>query len=189
VVLDAVRDCVAEWGWAKVTVEDVCARAGVSRATVYRLFPGGRDVLFEALRVREIQELLDHLAAEVSGADTLEDLLVGTIVAASVALRDDTHLAAMMAAEPGETLGSLTVAGVPRIVSMTARFFAPLAMRFVDRALAEELAEVLTRLVISHYLAPSTRLDFTDGDSTRRFVRTYIPAVTVATGPEKARNT
>lgn len=187
--MDAVRDCVAEWGWAKVTVEDVCVRAGVSRATIYRMFPGGRDVLFEALRVREIQSLLDLLAEQVADADTLEDLLVGTIVGASVALRDDEHLAAMMAAEPGETLGSLTVDGVPRIIAMTARFFAPLASRFVAVPVAEELAEILTRLVISHYLAPSTRLDFTDADSTRRFVRTYVPAVTEAAGPQKASTT
>lgn len=184
-MLDAVGACVAEWGWTKVTVEDICARAGVSRATVYRLFPGGRDVLFEALRVREIQSLLDDLGRQVEGAGSLEDLLVSTIVGASVALRDDEQLGAMMATEPGETLGSLTVEGVPRIIAMTSRFFAPMASRFVDRALAEELAEVLTRLVISHYLAPSARLDFTDAANTRRFVRTYIPAVHAA-GPTKA---
>lgn len=187
-MLDAVAACVAEWGWSKVTIEDVCSRAGVSRATVYRLFPGGRDVMFEALRVREIQCLLDDLGRHVAGAETLEDLLVGTIVGASVALRDDQQLAAMMATEPGETLGSLTVEGVPRIVAMTARFFAPMASRFVERGLAEELAEILTRLVISNFLAPSARLDFTDADSARRFVRTYIPAVH-AVGSTKASTT
>ena len=35
----------ARWGLAKTTVEDAAREAGVSRATVYRYFPGGRDEL------------------------------------------------------------------------------------------------------------------------------------------------
>ena len=38
---------------AKVTVDDIAAEAGLSRATLYRLFPGGKDVLYEALRRRD----------------------------------------------------------------------------------------------------------------------------------------
>lgn len=41
-VVDALFDCVARWGMAKTTVEDVARSAGISRATVYRLFPGAR---------------------------------------------------------------------------------------------------------------------------------------------------
>ena len=50
-VLDATERCCEKWGIAKVTVEDIAAESGVSRATIYRMFPGGKDVLFEALRV------------------------------------------------------------------------------------------------------------------------------------------
>ncbi len=40
-LLQATYDCVARWGLAKTTVEDAAREAGVSRATVYRYFPGG----------------------------------------------------------------------------------------------------------------------------------------------------
>jgi AcrR family transcriptional regulator len=53
-ILDATRVCCERWGIAKVTVDDVAAEAGVSRATLYRMFPGGKDVLFDAMRVREL---------------------------------------------------------------------------------------------------------------------------------------
>jgi len=47
-VLGATVECVARWGLSKTTLDDVARAAGVSRATVYRLFPGGRDVLVRA---------------------------------------------------------------------------------------------------------------------------------------------
>ncbi|NDH84744.1 MAG: hypothetical protein EBY65_07735, partial [Acidimicrobiia bacterium] len=46
-----------------------------SRATIYRLFPGGREVLFEALRVRELDRFFADLRAEVETADTLDDIV------------------------------------------------------------------------------------------------------------------
>ena len=60
-VLDAAKRCCERWGIAKVTIDDIAAEAGVSRATLYRLFPGGKDVLFEALRVRELEEFFTEL--------------------------------------------------------------------------------------------------------------------------------
>jgi hypothetical protein len=44
-VVDALLACIARWGVSKTTVEDVAREAGISRATIYRLFPGGKDVV------------------------------------------------------------------------------------------------------------------------------------------------
>ncbi|MGH9080390.1 MAG: helix-turn-helix domain-containing protein, partial [Acidimicrobiales bacterium] len=48
-VIDATLDCLALHGTAKTTVDDIARRAGVSRATVYRAFPGGRDEMLSAV--------------------------------------------------------------------------------------------------------------------------------------------
>src|SRR6188768_1242509 len=101
-VLDAAQRCCDRWGIAKVTIDDIATDAGVSRATIYRLFPGGKDVLFEALRVRGLEDFFAVLRAHVEGAGSLEELLVRTVVAATRELRDDEHLAVMLATVPGE---------------------------------------------------------------------------------------
>lgn len=174
-VLDATQRCREKWGFAKVTVDDIATESGLSRATIYRLFPGGRDVLFEALRVRELEDFFAVLRAQVAGADSLEDLLVRTVVAATRELRDDEGLAVMLASVPGEALGELTVEGVPRIIRFATAFIAPLADPFLDRSRSRELIDVLARLVISYFLAPSDTVDLGDPDSARAFL---VPLLT-----------
>ena len=39
-ILEATYACVARWGLAKTTIEDAAREASVSRATIYRSFPG-----------------------------------------------------------------------------------------------------------------------------------------------------
>lgn len=174
-VLDAVESCVERFGWDKVTMDDICGAAGVSRATVYRMFPGGRDVLFEAARVRGLSRFFTVLRDRVASAPSLEDLLVGCISVAHAELAADQHLATMLATAPGETLGDLTVSGVSRIVGVATAFIVPLAGQFLPREHAEEIVEVMCRLIISLYLAPSPNIDFSNEDRVRRFVRTYLP--------------
>jgi AcrR family transcriptional regulator len=173
-VLDAAKTCCERWGFAKVTIDDIAAESGVSRATLYRLFPGGKDVLFDALRVRELEEFFALLASQVETTDNLEDLLVATVVVATRELRADQHLALMMASEPGEALSQLTVAGLPRIIRMATVTLTPLVGSYVPPKTATRLIDVLARLTISYFLAPSDDVDLGDENSARNFLRPVI---------------
>jgi AcrR family transcriptional regulator len=173
-VLDATKACCERFGVEKVTIDDIASASGVSRATIYRLFPGGKDVVFEALRVRELEEFFDVLRQRVVGAVDLEDLLVRTVAAATQELRADDHLALMLASEPGVTLGQLTVEGMPRIIRFATAFIVPLADPYLDRSDARALVDVLARLVISYFLAPSETVDLGDEASARAFIRPFL---------------
>ena len=173
-ILDAAKACCERWGFAKVTIDDIAAESGVSRATLYRLFPGGKDVLFDALRVRELEEFFALLASQVEATDNLEDLLVASVVAATRELHADEHLALMMASEPGEALSQLTVAGLPRIIRMATVTLTPLVASYVPPATATRLIDVLARLTISYFLAPSADVDLSDEASARSFLHPVI---------------
>jgi len=173
-VLDATERCLDRWGRAKVTVDDIAVEAGVSRATLYRMFPGGREVLFEALRVRRLEEFFTELRQAVQGATGLEDLLVRTVVHATGELRADERLAAMLAAEPGEALSDLTLAGLPRVVRMATVFLLPMLDPHLSRNEATRLVDLVSRLVISYFLAPSDHVDLGDPDSARAFLATFV---------------
>ena len=187
-ILDAAKSCCERWGFAKVTIDDIAADSGVSRATLYRLFPGGKDVLFDALRVRELNEFFEVLAGHVEATDNLEDLLVATVVSATRELRADQHLALMMASEPGEALSQLTVAGLPRIIRMATVTLTPLVASYVPQQAAHRLIDVLSRLTISYFLAPSDDVDLGDEMSARAFLRPVI-AILVPTSTTQLTDT
>jgi AcrR family transcriptional regulator len=173
-VLDAAKACRERWGSAKVTIEDIANEAGVSRATLYRMFPGGKDVLFEAMRLREMEDFFTRLGVHLEGAADFEDLLVRCVVHATVELRCDQHLSLMLASEPGETLGELTVEGLPRIIRVATVFLSPLVDDYLPRREGARLVELLARLVISYFLAPSEQVDLGEPDSARTFIQTFI---------------
>lgn len=179
-ILDAAKRCVERWGVQKVTIDDIALDSGVSRATLYRMFPGGKDVLFDALRVRELEEFFTVLRAEVEGATSLEELLVRIVVCATRELRADDHLAVMLSTEPGETVSQLTVDGLPRIIRVATAFLVPLVDPYLDRTDGRALIDVLARLVISYFLAPSDLVDLGDETSARAFLRPFLPPVHTA---------
>lgn len=184
-ILDAVKQCCEQWGVAKVTIDDIATVSGVSRATIYRLFPGGKDVLFEALRVRELTDFFDVLTLAVTAAGAgvdddpaaeFESLIVRLVTTATAELRADRHLAVMLASEPGETLGQLTVAGLPRIIRVATDYLVPLVEPHVAPADPALLIDLLVRLTISYFLAPSELVDLGDPASARCVIRPALQA-------------
>src|SRR5713101_6867082 len=79
-ILGATYACIARYGLAKTTMEDAAREAGLSRATVYRHFPGGRDELVREVIVWETARFFLRLADAVTGikgfADQLEEALL-----------------------------------------------------------------------------------------------------------------
>lgn len=84
--MDATYVEVAERGLGALTVEAVAVRAGTSRATLYRHFPGGRDELVARTIHREVERffvgvlgsapepgapVVDHIGGVISAADRL----------------------------------------------------------------------------------------------------------------------
>jgi hypothetical protein len=106
-------------------------------------------------------------------------------VAATRELRADEHLALMLASEPGETLSQLTVDGLPRIIRMANLTLTPMVATYLPQAAAARLIDVLARLTISYFLAPSTDIDLGDETSARQFLRPVI-AVLVPISPALA---
>jgi AcrR family transcriptional regulator len=65
-LLDVGRSLFAERGVDAISVEEVAARAGVSKPIVYDHF-GGKDGLFDAVVDREVADLLARFAAALTG--------------------------------------------------------------------------------------------------------------------------
>lgn len=175
-MLDAARRCVDRWGLSKLTIDDVAVEAGMSRATLYRVFPGGKDVLFDALRVRELSDFFAGMRDSIVHVDSLLDFAVHVSVYATREMKNDEHLATMLATEEGAALKSLTVEGLPRILQVASQYITPLVGDYIDRDGAEVFVELLARLVISHFLAPSQHFDLSVPESARQLFAPFVAA-------------
>jgi AcrR family transcriptional regulator len=172
---DAALRCIARWGLVKTTVDDVAREAGMARATLYRLFPGGRDALLGAVVGREVGRVTARLAAAAAGAATLEDALVACAVGASTAIREHAALRFLLAYEPESVLPHLAFQSLDDLLGRAAEVAGPLLAPWLgdpeDRGRATEW---LARVVLSYTLAPSPDVDPADPASARRFIRAFI---------------
>ena len=107
-LLEAAYDSVARYGLAKTTVEDVVKQSGVSRATVYRVFPGGKDELLRAAVGWEMGRFFGRLAEAVAGAADFASLVESGLVFAHVAVHQHEVLQKVLVTEPERLLPLLT---------------------------------------------------------------------------------
>jgi len=108
-LLEATYRCVARFGLGKTTVEDVVKESGVSRATVYRVFPGGKDELMLAVVGWEMGRFFGALAEAVAGAPDFASLVEEGLTFAHRAVREHAVLQTVLVTEPERLLPLMTV--------------------------------------------------------------------------------
>jgi AcrR family transcriptional regulator len=79
-ILDAALDVFAESGFAQARLEDVAARAGVAKGTIYLYFPS-KQALFEALIRTGIAAPIEAASAEVAALDLPFEAVVRALFA------------------------------------------------------------------------------------------------------------
>ena len=175
-LLQATYTCVARWGLSKTTVEDAAREAGVSRATVYRYFPGGRDELLSAVVGWEFNRFFVRLYQEVHDADTLEEVMERGLMFAHAALVEHEVLQRILVTEPEVLLPRLTIEA-NQIHTLVAAFLAPYLVRhgMAEGTDLDLAADFLARMVLSYIGSPG-RWDLNDSEQVALLVRSELLA-------------
>lgn len=176
----AALECIARHGITRMTVDDVAREAGVSRATLYRAFPGGKGTLVEAVLGRELHRFFAELADELARHVDAEQLLVAGVGRSLRFLGTHPALRGVLAHEPGLVLSRVAFHRLGPVLDFAAAFAAPHLRPHLrvdhpdpDRA-ATEVAELLVRVVLTYTLEPTDRVDAHDDASIRRLVRQHL---------------
>lgn len=129
-LLDAAMACFAERGFAATRMDDVAARAGVTKGTVYLYFPG-KEELFKAMLREKVVPILDEA---VMGARAATD---------SYSARLERFVGRMVA-----FITSGNVGAIPKIMIAEAHNFPSLARFYADEVVAQGLGAI-ERMIIA----------------------------------------
>ncbi len=165
----------------KTTLEDVAFAAGVSRATVYRYFPGGRDQVMSETVTWEVGNFLYRIAQAAMEKDGVEAQIAEALIVGHRAIDEHVVLQRVLSTEPEAILAELVESGGLMLAVVAAYLGELLATETIRPGLdVAEAAEYLARLFIS-FLGSQGRWDLTDRDEVHRLVRTQFLAGVLAT--------
>jgi AcrR family transcriptional regulator len=180
-LLEATYECIARDGIAQTSMETAARAAGVSRATLYRYFPGGREELVSAVITWETLRFFTRLAEAVADAPDLESLFVDGIVFAHRSIEEHEVLQRILGTEPELLTPQLSV-DTPRIMSLVKSFFVARIGEYQLRGgrlrgglSLDDAGEYCARMTLSFISSPG-RWDLADREQVRTLVRSEILA-------------
>jgi AcrR family transcriptional regulator len=185
-LIDAAEACFSRFGVSKTTLEDIASQAGVSRATVYRYFDGGRDEIILGVMLREASQFLAALQRRVQRETDLADAIVEGVLYTIASVRKNEHLALLFAPEVAGQTTSIAGASTA-LFELTTDFLRPIFEQAYrqgelrEGVVAEDAAEFVLRIILSLLSVdgPRRRSDAKQ----RQFLRTFCAGPIVRTAP------
>lgn len=159
-LVEAGLACLSSYGVRKTSLSDVAARAGVSRATAYRIF-GSKQQMLQVLFGIELDRFFAEAQREFDTAGPMAERLAAALDFGLTWIREHPVTSNLLRAEP-ELLTGLVVEqpdGAPYVKLAAAQLAtmietAPHADQLT--ATPAEVAELMVRLTISLLLAPES---------------------------------
>jgi AcrR family transcriptional regulator len=124
-ILALTLKLVGEQGIAGTSMADIGSAVGVSRATLYRYFPGGKDEVMESMVRWEQTQYLGRIRDAIEGSPDLVTLLQRALRVGRREIEAHVQLQRVLATEP-ERFFALFLRGDQRILKLVASYLAPL---------------------------------------------------------------
>ncbi|OMC22772.1 TetR/AcrR family transcriptional regulator [Mycobacterium sp. SP-6446] len=172
-ILDTARAVFETYGVRRANIEDVAARAGVSRSTIYRRFPTKDDLLEQVVR-REAELFFATLDRATAGCDPQQAVIEA--FALGVRLVQDSPLYSRIVDSEPELLGMFS-----RSHAFPIRQFADGIAHTLRRCGAEmpeldlaDIGDILLRVALGIIVFPTDRLDISDDSAVRAYAARYL---------------
>jgi len=172
-ILDTARAVFETYGVRRANIEDVAARAGVSRSTIYRRFPT-KDDLFEHVVRREAELFFRTLDRATAGCDPRQAVIEA--FALGVRLVQDSPLYSRIAESEPELLGMFSRSQVFPIRQFADGIAHTLRRCGADIAEPDlaNIADILLRVALGIIVFPTDRLDTSNEAAVRDYAARYL---------------
>ncbi|GAA0967778.1 TetR/AcrR family transcriptional regulator [Actinocorallia libanotica] len=179
-ILRAPLEEFLDKGIRRAKLEEIARRAGVSRVTIHRRYPGKQN-LVTAVLIEEARDLYARGRVIARAEPTLPDKIAAAFVFI-IGYARRSRLSRLLRADPGPFLPSFTTHGEPLIVLLRAYYLELMRDAGVHHAAMEVSADILARTVVSYCLSPSAVVDLADPATAAAFARHHLTPI-LQTGP------
>ncbi|BBY03614.1 TetR/AcrR family transcriptional regulator [Mycobacterium seoulense] len=172
-ILNTARGVFETYGVRRANIEDVAARAGVSRSTIYRRFPTKDDLFGHVVR-REAEQFFTTLDRATAGCDP--ERAVIEAFALGVRLVHDSPLYSRIADSEPELLGMFSRSQafpIGQFADGIAHTLRRCGADIPDRDLTN-IADILLRVALGIIVFPTDRLDTSDPAAVREYAARYL---------------
>ncbi|CDO86307.1 TetR family transcriptional regulator [Mycobacterium triplex] len=172
-ILDTARAVFETYGVRRANIEDVAARAGVSRSTVYRRFPTKDDLVERVVR-REGELFFATLDRATAGCTPAEAVIEAFTL--GVRLVQDSPLYSRIVESEPELFGLFSRSHAFPIGQFAAGIAHTLRRCGADIPDADlaNIADVLLRVALGIIVFPTDRLDISDHAAVRKYAARYL---------------
>jgi TetR/AcrR family transcriptional regulator len=172
-ILDTARAVFETYGVRRANIEDVAARAGVSRSTIYRRFPTKDDLVEQVVR-REAELFFATLDHATAGCNPQEAVIEAFTL--GVRLVQDSPLYSRIVESEPELFGLFSrshVFPIGRFADGIAHTLRRCGADIPETDLAN-IADVLLRVALGIIVFPTDRLDVSDHAAVRQYAARYL---------------
>ncbi len=143
-LLDVGRSLFAERGFEATSIEELAARAGVSKPVVYEHF-GGKEGLYAVVVDREMQSLTQRISSALTGGHPRE-LVEQAALALLIYIEDETDGFRVLTRDSPVASGSGTFSSLLNDIANQVEYI--LAGEFERRGLQTELAGMYAQMLV-----------------------------------------
>jgi AcrR family transcriptional regulator len=176
-IISAAMRCIDRYGAEKTGLADVAAELGVTRQTVYRLFPSAED-LFQAMATTAADTFIDRMVARVSDFADPAEMLVECLAFTVERIHQERYLSALFVREHAHLTRQFTSA-TPSALTRTLLSRIPVDWHAlgIDRRGQDQIVEIYLRTLLSFVVDPGPPRT---PDELRTFLRLWLaPAISV----------
>jgi AcrR family transcriptional regulator len=169
----ALLACIARYGLAKTTLDDVAREAGCSRATLYRYFDTKLD-LVQRTTAGELERITTTVVDAARLEATFPDAVVAAVTTVARELTAHAALRFLLEHEPAAVLTHLAFAPGDRVLTAVGDALAPSFTRWLPEPDAVRAGDWLARVLRSYVLMPEPTVDLTDAREARAFLCQFV---------------
>ncbi len=173
-ITEGTFECLAKFGYSKTSMDDIAKQAKCSRATLYRLFPNGKDAIVTELVKKAVSDIFVLLKEVAESADDLYDAISKTMAVATYHLNQNAALQKVIECDPDFILPFLVFENMDSVLITISKFGSEVFGKWLDEDISKVLIEWLARIVLTYFSSPKGQLKFNDENTISEFVDIFI---------------